>query len=63
MGHVAEILDVLDLDLGYDAAKFPYQSPQQKIRSTSRAGLLRGLGGNISRLNMDSGELRKQEFK
>ena len=24
-GHVAEILDICDLDLGYDAAKFPYQ--------------------------------------
>jgi hypothetical protein len=33
--------------LGCDAAKFPYQSPQQNIQSTSRAGLLRGLYGNI----------------
>jgi hypothetical protein len=24
-GHAAEILDVYDPDVGYDAAKFPYQ--------------------------------------
>ena len=28
-GHVAEILNASDPDLGYDAAKWPYQQPQQ----------------------------------
>jgi hypothetical protein len=32
-GHAADILDVSDPDVGDDAAKFPYQSPQQQMRS------------------------------
>jgi hypothetical protein len=39
-GHAAEILDVEDPYLGYDAEKFPYKPPQWQMRSTSRAGLL-----------------------
>ena len=41
-GHDAEILDVDDPDLGYDAETFPYQLPQQKMRPTCRAGPLGG---------------------
>jgi hypothetical protein len=37
--HDAEIFDVYEPDLGYDAEKFPYKQPQQKMRPTSRAGL------------------------
>jgi hypothetical protein len=47
-GHAAEILDVYDPYLGYDAEKFPYKPPQWKMRLTSRAGLLGRLCGNIS---------------
>jgi hypothetical protein len=39
-GHAAEILDVSDPCLGYDAEKFPYKPPQWKMRLTWRAGLL-----------------------
>jgi hypothetical protein len=39
-GHAAEILDVSDLDLGYDAETFPYQPPPWTMRWTWRAGLL-----------------------
>jgi hypothetical protein len=46
-GHEAEILDVYDPYLGYDAEKFPYKPPQRTMRSTSRAGLLGGLCGHI----------------
>jgi hypothetical protein len=42
MGHAAEILDINDPDLGYDAETFPDQPPQRTMRSTSRAGLLAG---------------------
>ena len=41
-GHEADILDINDPDLGYDAEKFPYKQSQRKMRSTSRAGLLDG---------------------
>jgi hypothetical protein len=47
-GHDAEMLDVEDPDLGYDAETFPYQQLQRKIRSTSRTGPLGGLHGTIS---------------
>jgi hypothetical protein len=46
--HDAEILDVEDPDLGYDAENFPYKQPQRGMRPTFRAGLLRGLCGNSS---------------
>jgi hypothetical protein len=39
-GHAAEILDVEDPCLGYDAEKFPYKPPQWQMRLTLRAGLL-----------------------
>lgn len=38
-GHDAEILEVYDPDVGYDAEKFPYNQPQRKMRLISRAGL------------------------
>jgi hypothetical protein len=41
-GHAAEILDVYNPYLGYDAEEFPYQPPQQKMRPTCRTGLLGG---------------------
>jgi predicted dehydrogenase len=41
-GHDADMLDVEDPYLGYDAETWPYQQPQRTMRSTSRAGLLRG---------------------
>jgi hypothetical protein len=41
-GYGAEILGVSDSYLGYDVEKFPSQQPQQKMRSTSRAGPLGG---------------------
>jgi hypothetical protein len=47
-GHAAEILDVEDPCLGYDAEKFPYQPPQWTMRLTLRAGLLGRLCGNIA---------------
>jgi hypothetical protein len=47
-GHAAEILDVSDPCLGYDAETFPYQPPQWTMRLTVRAGLLGRLGGNIA---------------
>jgi Lipocalin-like domain len=47
-GHDAEILDVYDPYLGYDAETFPYQQPQRKMRSTSRAALLGGVCGHMS---------------
>ena len=40
IGYAAEILDVSDPSLGYDAETFPSQPPQRTMRSTSRAGLL-----------------------
>jgi hypothetical protein len=46
--HDAEKLEVEDPDLGYDAENFPYKPPHRGIRPTFRAGLLRGLYGNIS---------------
>jgi hypothetical protein len=39
-GHEAEILDVYDSYVGYDAETFPSQQPQRKMRSTSGAGPL-----------------------
>src|SRR5919106_2431568 len=42
MGHEAEILDVYDPFLGYDAETCPYQSPRRTMRSPARAGLLGG---------------------
>jgi hypothetical protein len=41
-GHDAEMLDVYDPDLGYDAETFPYQQPQRGMSPTCRAGLLGG---------------------
>jgi hypothetical protein len=38
-GHAAEIPDVYDPDLGYDAETCPYQPPPWQMRSTWRAGL------------------------
>jgi hypothetical protein len=38
-GHAAEILDVEDPSLGYDAETFPYQPPPWTMRSTLRAAL------------------------
>jgi hypothetical protein len=43
MGHEAEIPDVLDPYLGYDAEDFPYQRPQRQMRSPSRATPFGGL--------------------
>jgi hypothetical protein len=40
--HNAEILDVYDPYLGYDAETFPYHEPQRKMRSTSRIWPLEG---------------------
>jgi hypothetical protein len=48
IGHETKILDVYEPSLGYDLEKFPYQPPQRKTRSTSRAGLLRGVCGHMS---------------
>jgi hypothetical protein len=47
-GHAAEILDVYDPYLGYDAAKFPYQPSPWKMRSTSHAGLLGRFCANMA---------------
>ena len=41
-GQAADMLDVSDPDLGYEAAKLPYQERQQRMRFTSRSGLMRG---------------------
>jgi hypothetical protein len=46
-GHAAEILDVYNPYLGYDATKFAYKPPPWGIRPTFRTGLLGGLCGNI----------------
>jgi len=48
-GHEAEILDVDDPYLGYDAKKFPHKPPQRRMRSTSRAplGCLPGCAGCV----------------
>jgi hypothetical protein len=43
-GPDAEILDVYDLPLGFDAETCPYLLPQQTMRPTSRAGLWGGCG-------------------
>jgi hypothetical protein len=40
MGHDAEILEVEDPDLSYDAETSPYQQPQRGGRPTCRTGLL-----------------------
>jgi hypothetical protein len=37
-GHAAELLDVSDPYVGYDAETCPYKPPQWKMRSTSRQG-------------------------
>jgi hypothetical protein len=42
-GHDADILEVSDPPLGYDAGKFPYKPPLRKRRLTARAGPLGGL--------------------
>jgi hypothetical protein len=42
-GHEAEMLEVEDPDLGYDAENFPYKPPQRGISPTCREGLLSGL--------------------
>jgi hypothetical protein len=47
-GHDAEMLEVSDPDLGYDAGKFPYQPPQRGMRRTCRTGLWEGYVENIS---------------
>jgi hypothetical protein len=39
-GHAAEIPEVYDLYLSYDAETFPSKPPPWTMRSTSRAGLL-----------------------
>ena len=41
-GHEADILDVEDPDVGYDAETCPSQPPQWGMRPTSRAGLVEG---------------------
>jgi hypothetical protein len=46
--HDADMRDVEDPDLGYDAETCPYQPPQRGMRPTCRAGLVGGLCGNIS---------------
>jgi len=42
MGHEAEILDIEDPYLGYDAEKFPYKQLKRGIRPTFRVRLLGG---------------------
>jgi hypothetical protein len=41
-GHEADIVEVEDPSLGYDADILPSQQPSRQMRSTSRAGPLRG---------------------
>jgi hypothetical protein len=38
-GHHAEMLDVYDPDVGYDAETYPSQQSQRGMRSTGRTGL------------------------
>ncbi len=47
-GHDAEILEVSDLYLGYDAKTCPSKQPQRPMRSTSRAGPLGRVCGHMS---------------
>jgi hypothetical protein len=44
MGCNAEMLEVYDPDLGYDAKTFPYKPPQREMKPTFRTGLLGGYG-------------------
>jgi hypothetical protein len=43
-GRNAEMLEVYDPDLGYDAKTFPYKPPQREMKPTFRTGLLGGYG-------------------
>jgi hypothetical protein len=48
MSHEAEILEVYDLCLGYDAGNFPYQQTEREMRLIFSAWSLGSLCGNIS---------------